>query len=115
MADRGLSRVEHGQQLFGELSLRALGELGALARRALLEVVELGVDALERLEVLVALSRQIGATDGAVDERLLVRRRFTFGYRLTFEDLVVGEGFVSIERAVRRMVLGDNPRSWSCA
>ena len=56
--DRALEVVHHGQQPADHLAGRAGGDALALAVVALAVVVELGLQALERVEVLVALGGQ---------------------------------------------------------
>ena len=57
--ERALEVVEHRQQLVHEPLRGARGQLALLARRALAVVVELRLEALERVEVLVALPRHV--------------------------------------------------------
>jgi len=55
--ERPLEVVEHGKELLHELLRGTTHELVALAGGALAEVVELGLQALKRVEVIVALPR----------------------------------------------------------
>ena len=90
MTDGGFARVDDRQQPIGQLRVGAVGQLRPLARRALLEVVELGLHSLKGFEVLVALGGQVGTPDRAVDERLLV---VGAGSRIT-RGVALGEGFL---------------------
>ncbi len=89
--ERALEVVEHGQERLDEPRGGAGGERRLLARHPLAVVVELGLQALQRVEVLVALARErdhvglrlragrgglLGLPGGGdVHHRLLVHRR----------------------------------------
>src|SRR5581483_4349034 len=73
---RPLEVVEHGQELLDERLARACGPGGALARGPLAEVVELGFQPPERVEVLVALAPKLRR---GVSPLLVLRHRLGLG------------------------------------
>ena len=70
-----VERVEHREQPHAETLGGVLQELGLLAQRALAEVVEVGLQAAERVEVLVALrgDEGLGALSSELGLELLVQ------------------------------------------
>ena len=69
--ERPLQVVEHGHEVLHEALGRARDQIAPIARRPLAVVVELGLQALQRVEVLVALARRL---------RQLVDRLLDVGY-----------------------------------
>src|SRR5581483_358433 len=61
--ERALEIVEHGQELLHEPLGRTADEVGLVACDPLLVVLELGLETLERVEILVALPRQLRRVD----------------------------------------------------